>query len=99
MGGAGGAGAAGAAVGGDVLSDAANAQGDEVADDPYDTPLNDGEGQEGGQGDWATFEEPDHGFSEESGDDSWGEGAADGGSEGGGGLFDVMKDIFGVGDS
>lgn len=55
-----------------------------------------------GESEWATFEEADHGFAEEPDNDDWDSGfGSDGGDgeESSKGLFGVLSDIFGGGDS
>lgn len=77
-----------------------------ASDDPYGTPMNQSD-ENINPDDWATFEEPDHGFAEEpegeaeesggmfsglfGGDD---DDDGDDGDEGGGGLFGVVTSIF-----
>lgn len=104
--GAGAGAGAGAAVGADVLSDAVNDNNEGVTDNPYDVPIDNngsggdgfgGEGESQSEPEWATFEEADHGFTEEPNDESWGSEFSESGGDGEGsrGLFDVINDIFG----
>lgn len=107
-----GVGGAGAMAGADVLSDAA--QPTEEADvdgDAYDTPLSADDSSlpdassDATESQWATFEEPDHGFDEQfpdkgawSGDgdgEGWGN-AAEGADGEDGGLFGAVWSIFNI---
>lgn len=110
----GGAGAAGSVAGAEAMSGAM--EGGDI-EDQYKVSMNDEEpvqdlpptnddGQfdpasDANQSEWATFEQPDHGFDETFKDDSaWSEGnetwsdGVDGGEEGGGGIFGIIKGIF-----
>lgn len=111
-----GAGGAGAAVGADVLSDAAanapSEEGEAVDVDPYGTPMNDASfpqsnvnaGGAEDQSEWATFEEPDHGFEDPFADDNawsddgdgWGGDAGDAGDGEGGGVIGTIMNIFNI---
>lgn len=77
----------------------------DIADDPYGTPLNDGgdDSSTTSDSEWASFEEPDYGFTdspdESTDDEGFGFGGGDdigGGDEesGGRGLFGLFMSIF-----
>lgn len=116
-----GMGGAGTVVGADVLSDMAHDQqpGPDPApldspdtpsdnQDPFSQPqANVDPGDTAQQSEWATFEEPDHGFEDDpyadkntwtgEGDDSWsgdGAGLGDGDGEGGRGVIGAIMDVF-----